>query len=106
MTIPIQRARSKSSPLPLENEENVEGGPLRYRALTAQPWLRLVGAERWRSRWISLSYSTGLFEDPVRPIIRFRIADGSAVQFVMNGAVTGSAQWTGRVPDGTQAVSI
>ncbi len=90
----------------LELEQDVDGGPVRYRALAAEPWLRMVDVERYRSHWISLRYRTGFFEDPVRPLIRFRAGDGSSRTFPMNGAVAGAAQWIGRVPDDTVAVSV
>src|SRR5580692_1159848 len=59
-----------------------------------------------RHRWIRLRYSSSFFDDPVRPLIRFETRAGEAFIQAMNGAVLGSAEWVGRVPNDTVAVAI
>ena len=70
-------------------------------------WLRVEPVELIaRHRWIRLRYSASFFDDPVRPLIRFMTRTGAAFVQAMNGPVLGSAEWTGRVPDGTVKVAI
>jgi O-antigen biosynthesis protein len=59
-----------------------------------------------RHRWIRLRYSASFFDDPVRPLIRFKTRSGAAFVQAMNGPVLGSAEWMGRVPDDTVKVAI
>jgi O-antigen biosynthesis protein len=58
-----------------------------------------------RHRWIRLCYSASFFEDPMRPLIRFKTRTAQIVQ-AMNGPVLGSAEWIGRVPEDTVAIAI
>jgi O-antigen biosynthesis protein len=70
-------------------------------------WLRVENAELIAGhRWIRLRYSSSFFDDPVRPLIRFVTRGGAAFLQAMNGPVFGSAEWVGRVPDDTAAISI
>jgi O-antigen biosynthesis protein len=70
-------------------------------------WLRLEPVELIaRHRWIRLRYSASFFDDPVRPLIRFKTRAGATFVQAMNGPVLGSAEWMGRVPDDTVKVSI
>ena len=70
-------------------------------------WLRVepVGLIA-RHRWIRLRYSASFFDDPVRPLIRFKTRSGAVFVQAMNGPVLGSAEWMGRVPDDTVKVAI
>lgn len=76
-------------------------------ATSDMPWLRiqLTSAIIARS-WIRLRYRTSFFDEPVRPLIRFQTADGSASMRPMNGPVFGCAEWVGLVPDQTTFVSV
>jgi GT2 family glycosyltransferase len=70
-------------------------------------WLRIEPiAELARFRWVKLRYSSSLFDEPVRPLIRFVTTKGETITLPMNGPVLGSAEWLGRIPDGTVAASI
>jgi O-antigen biosynthesis protein len=70
-------------------------------------WLRVEPVELIaRHRWIRLRYSASFFDDPVRPLIRFKTRNGAAFVQAMNGPVLGSAEWMGRVPDDTVKVAI
>jgi O-antigen biosynthesis protein len=70
-------------------------------------WLRVEPVEPIaRHRWIRLRYSASFFDDPVRPLIRFKTRSGAAFVQAMNGPVLGSAEWMGRVPDDTVMVAI
>jgi O-antigen biosynthesis protein len=70
-------------------------------------WLRIEPVELIaRHRWIKLRYSASFFDDPVRPLIRFKTRSGAAFVQAMNGPVLGSAEWMGRVPDDTVKVAI
>lgn len=90
----------------IEAGEHVRGGEGgRFHADMPNAWLHLKGTEGWRGRWMRLTYSTGLFDHCVRPLIRFEGAPGEPV-FAMNCAVLGRAQWIGYVPAGTKRISI
>ena len=76
----------------------VTGGPV---------WLRIEPVHLLaRHRWIKLRYSSGFFDESVRPLIRFETRAGDTIIQAMNGPVLGSAEWIGRVPDNTVAVTI
>ena len=63
-------------------------------------------AELARHRWVELHYSSSMFDEPVRPIIRFVTAKGDTITQAMNGPILGSARWVGRIPDRTVSVWI
>jgi O-antigen biosynthesis protein len=91
----------------LQPQEGVEliGGRTTATGLPA--WLSIEPARLvTMHRWIRLRYSSSFFDDPVRPLIRFTTIAGKTFFQAMNGAVLGRAEWIGRVPDNTIAVSI
>jgi hypothetical protein len=59
-----------------------------------------------RRRWVRLRYSLSMFDEPVRPLIRFTTATGEQTVEAMNGPILGSAEWIGRVPNHTIAVEF
>jgi GT2 family glycosyltransferase len=70
-------------------------------------WLRLEPAKRLcKCRWIRIRYSSGFFDEPVRPLIRFETRSGNSFVQPMNGAIFGSAEWIGRVPNETVSIAI
>src|ERR1700737_1977780 len=76
-------------------------------ATTVEPWLAVFPPEIIsRRRWIRLKYSCSLMDEPVRPLIRFTTAAGEVFVEPMNGAILGSAEWLGRIPDHTVEVAI
>jgi len=90
--------------VPEKDVEERDGGLF---ATSTDPWLRLVPIDAPAiRRWIRIRYSTSLFDDPVRPLIRFRGPDGSMTVQPMNGPILGCAEWIGRVPDATETISI
>lgn len=98
---------SKAGAFRLEPDTGVEivGGDTVATSLPA--WLRVEPAARIaRHRWVRIRYASGFFDEPVRPLIRFTTASGAVFVQPMNGAVLGAAEWTGRVPDHTVAVTI
>jgi GT2 family glycosyltransferase len=70
-------------------------------------WLRLDPVKHiCKCRWIRIRYSSGFFDEPIRPLIRFETRTGNSFIQPMNGAILGSAEWTGRIPDETEAIFI
>jgi O-antigen biosynthesis protein len=70
-------------------------------------WLRLEPSDLvTRRRWVRLRYSSSMFDEPVRPLIRFTTATGERLVEAMNGPILGSAEWIGRVPDRTISVEF
>ena len=99
-----QRGSKRLHLVPEEGIEIVDGQTV---ASTLPAWLRIEPiAELARHRWIRLRYSSSFFDEPTRPLIRFVTRKGDTITLPMNGAVLGSAEWIGRIPDGTVAASI
>jgi GT2 family glycosyltransferase len=70
-------------------------------------WLRLESTKRLcKCRWFRIRYSSGFFDEPVRPLIRFDTKSGHSFIQPMNGAILGSAEWIGRIPNETVSVAI
>jgi GT2 family glycosyltransferase len=53
-----------------------------------------------------MRYSSSLFDEPVRPLIRFLSGEGDSITLPMNGPVLGAADWIGRVPKNTVSAFI
>lgn len=91
---------------PLTPELDVEGHGVNFRALSAEPWLRLeTNAERLTGRWIEITYDLGLTDRATRPILRFVTALGVQEEFIP-AASLGRGIWRGRAPRGCQSISI
>jgi O-antigen biosynthesis protein len=76
-------------------------------AVSAPAWLRIEPLPEFvRHKWVRLRYSSSFFDEPVRPLIRFVTNKGDSIIQPMNGPVLGSAEWIGRVPDGTVSAAI
>jgi GT2 family glycosyltransferase len=104
---PFGTTPSTSPPISLEPAGDVEIVDGHLVARSTEPWLRIAPARAVTAHhWVRIRYLTSFFEEPVRPLIRFRLADGREAQQPMNGPVLGSADWVGRVPDGTAEVLI
>src|SRR5580704_9574761 len=88
-------------------EQGVEIIDRRTVAAAGPVWLRIEPiAEIARHKWICLRYSASFFDERVRPLIRFGTNNGDTIIQPMNGPVLGSAEWIGRVPDGTVSAAI
>jgi O-antigen biosynthesis protein len=91
----------------LTPEEGVELHNGQTVATKLPVWLRLEPSNLiTRRRWVRLRYSSSMFDEPVRPLIRFTIATGERFVEAMNGPILGSAEWIGRVPDRTISVQF
>ena len=112
MKIPASKIEIELSPgreksWRLEPESGVELKDGATHAVSLPFWLRLEPAKPiCKCRWIRIRYSCGFFDEPVRPLIRFNMRSGDSFFQPMNGAILGSAEWIGRVPDNTVSISI
>lgn len=98
---------AKKKNLRLEPEAGVELIDGVQHAVSLPFWLRLEPARAVAKRkWVKLRYSSSFFDEPVRPLIRFVTRAGKIFIQPMNGAILGSAEWIGRVPDDTVSISI
>ncbi|MEA2985551.1 MAG: hypothetical protein QOD94_1805, partial [Alphaproteobacteria bacterium] len=103
--IELRPGQEKSWRLEPESGVAIIGGTTH--AVSLPFWLRLEPVKRvCKCRWIRIRYSSGFFDEPVRPLIRFDTLSGDSVIQPMNGAILGSAEWIGRVPEKTASVSI
>lgn len=74
---------------------------------SAGPWLDLPLAGPVRpGRWVRLRYRTSLLDDAVRPLLRFTTAAGTVHTEPLTGALWGTGEWTGRLPDGIVALAV
>jgi hypothetical protein len=90
--------------VPVEGVELEDGQTI---ATRPPVWLRLEPSDLIaRRRWVRLRYSLSMFDEPVRPLIRFTTATGKQIVEAMNGPVLGSAEWIGRVPSSTKSVEF
>ena len=77
-----------------------------FRALSAEPWLRLRLALPPRGgQWVRMEYQSSFLDPLVRPILRFISANGHADAY-LPGALWGRGIWIGYVPAGTRDVHI
>ena len=88
-------------------DDNVRVDDDGWTAIRTPFWLRFEPVDLVvRHRWIRIRYSSSLFDEPVRPLIRFVAADGVESVCAMNGPALGSSSWIGSVPPGTVSVFI
>jgi GT2 family glycosyltransferase len=76
-------------------------------ATSEEPWLKFEDTGAFTpGGFVEITYRASLFDDPVRPILRFRTVDGAEIDRFLPGPVAGAAIWVGRVPRGTRQVWI
>jgi len=92
--------------LELEPEANVVVHDGRTIATSAEPWLRFKSLEGFRkTRFVEIVYRSSLYDDPVRPVLRFCTPKGE-VERILPGPVAGLGLWRGAVPRGIDNVLI
>ena len=78
-----------------------------FRALSAEPWLKLSPAACLPTgRPVEIRYRCGVLDDVVRPILRFIDERGSVRDELMPAAGAGSGVWRGQAPAGTRDIWI
>ena len=93
--------------LHLVPEEGIEVRDGNTVAVNLPVWLRIEPSHLiTRHRWVRLRYSSSIFDEPVRPLLRFTSTTGQVFVQAMNGPMLGSADWIGRVPERTAEVAI
>jgi O-antigen biosynthesis protein len=101
---PVQAAEAALHLVPEEGVEIRDGNTV---AVNLPVWLRLEPTHLiTRHRWVRLRYSSSIFDEPVRPLLRFTSTTGQALVQAMNGPMLGSADWIGRIPERTAEVAI
>jgi GT2 family glycosyltransferase len=77
-----------------------------WRALSQTPWLEIALEPRLRAaRYLEIVYRASLFDDPVRPILRFVTRTGVRER-LLPGPVAGAGIWRGPVPLGLERLLI
>ena len=90
--------------VPQRDVEIVNGRTI---ATSEEPWLKFADASAFiPGGFVELVYRASIFDDPVRPILRFRTDEGAEIDRLLPGPVAGAAIWVGRVPRGTRDVWI
>lgn len=83
-----------------------EVGPSTFYSGTSRPWLQLTFEHALPAgRWVSISYSASLYDELVRPMIRFDMPDGELFD-LLPAPLFGRATWIGYVPLGTTRIHI
>jgi O-antigen biosynthesis protein len=101
---PVHAAEAALELVPEEGVEIRDGHAV---AVNLPVWLRIEPAHLiTRHRWVRLRYSSSIFDEPVRPLLRFTSTTGQCFVQAMNGPMLGSADWIGRVPERTAEVAI
>jgi len=76
-------------------------------AVSTPAWLTVSPLEPFTAAtWIRVSYRSSFFDDPARPLLRFKTRRGEVFHEAMTGAYAGRGEWVGRVPPETVEVSI
>ncbi len=77
-------------------------------ALTDEPWLFVEAPALLAAAgaFVEITYRASLWDEPVRPVFRFDLADGTRVDRLAAGPVAGAGIWIGRVPAGTVRASV
>ncbi|GAC1553151.1 MAG: hypothetical protein NVS2B5_11350 [Beijerinckiaceae bacterium] len=101
------RSGKRSKAVALIAQVDVETADGRFVATSREPWLRLCDTGAFRpGGFVEITYRASLFDDPVRPILRFCRRNGAAVDRFLPGPVAGAGIWVGRVPHGTTEIWI
>ncbi|MBV8848091.1 MAG: glycosyltransferase [Methylobacteriaceae bacterium] len=107
LTSSSSRRESLGKAIPLAPQRDVEIVDGRTIATSEEPWLRLQDIRAFTpGGFVEIVYRASLFDDPVRPILRFRTQQGSEIDRLLPGPVAGAAIWVGRVPKGTNEIWI
>ncbi|MEA2856481.1 MAG: hypothetical protein QOH98_802, partial [Methylobacteriaceae bacterium] len=102
--VPSESRRTATALSPQADVELVDG---RMVATSQEPWLRIENTRAFRpGGFVEITYRASLFDDPVRPILRFRPKGGAEVDRFLPGPVAGAGIWVGRVPHGTTEIWI
>ena len=90
----------------LEPEVGVAFENGRTVATSAEPWLRFKSLAPFEaSRFVEITYRASLYDDPVRPILRFVTASGETDR-ILPGPVAGAGIWRGAAPKDLRSVLI
>ena len=76
-------------------------------ATSREPWLRLSSIEDFLPGvWIEMRYATSLYDDPVRPILRFWMQGGAYKDVLAPAPCEGVGVWIGRAPPNLSEVWV
>jgi GT2 family glycosyltransferase len=100
----VEDCRVTRAAIELVPEQGVIRREGRFESQSDEPWLR-IEAELPRSPFVEIVFRASLFDDPVRPVLRFSTPAG-AIERILPGPVAGAGVWRGALPKGTRAVSI
>lgn len=91
----------------LTPESNVVAAAGRLVATTTEPWLEVAPHPALRpGSLVEIIYRTSFWDEPVRPVFRFRSSAGECRDQIAPGAVAGMAILKTRIPSGTAMISV
>jgi GT2 family glycosyltransferase len=89
---------------PHANVEIVRG---RLVATSSEPWLSVGPHPALRpGDLVEITYRTSFWDEPVRPLFRFHLSTGAAVDRIAPGPVAGTAIFKTRIPKHTTAIGV
>lgn len=102
----VNRQAAGGAPVLRPVRDAVALGDDGFDATGPEPWLAIEPGRDPAGRWVRLRYRLDLLSDPVRPLLRMEMADGTARHAILPGPVTGAGIWVGRIPEGVRGLAI
>ena len=100
------RGNQTSADLSLIPASDVVIDQERMTATSAEPWLRFASPSLFAGmRYVELTYRASLYDDPVRPVLRF-VTRAGTVEHMLPAPVAGAGIWRGAVPTGVREILI
>lgn len=94
-----------ASALSPETDVVVEGSG--FIATSTEPWLGIAAhLTPPPGNLVELVYCSSYWDEPVRPVFRFWVSDGTCHDKIAPGPVAGMAVWTCRIPTATIRISV
>jgi GT2 family glycosyltransferase len=102
----LTRSDSASDSPTLDVALDVRRDQEEFLALSQEPWLRFCDMQAFPpGQFVELRYAASFYDEPARPILRFRIGD-KFKEHILPGPCEGVGVWIGRVPRETSEVWI
>lgn len=76
--------------------------------MSCEPWLAIDSPHLLAAagHFVEIVYRASIWDEPVRPVFRFHLAEGVTEERIAPGPVAGAGLWVGRVPLGTLRASV
>ncbi len=97
----------RAIPFALAPQHGATGAAGDFLALLNEPWLKLDDRRTLEpGKIMQIRYSSAIFDEPVRPVLRFWLQDGGFRDLIGPAPYCGAGVWTGRIPEGLRETWI